>query len=475
MSAIYEPLEDFKTRDLPERKLPFWEMMGPGAILVGLSIGAGEIVVWPRLVAEFGAGMVWAAVLGVFIQLWVNFEVGRWTIATGETVYTGYARVWRGFAPLFLFLTVLGWLAPGWGRASGLALKALLVGPGGWGSDTAWTVITFGAVTLLLFGPKIIYRSVEKSVEVLVAIITVGLLTVAFVVGTAETWKELGAGLVNVGYRHPGVSVKAMFIAIVFAGAGGTANLFYTFYLRDKHIGMGAHLPSLHNPLRGRAEAVPSTGFRFEETEENLSRFRAWWDYVKKDQSLFFWGLNTLTILLFILGALAVLHPKGIVPAQGTLIWDEAQVLGEVWGAPGRVLFLLVGVATLFSTQLALVDGVSRSMADILYTNFRAARRRDVGWWYLVMAGTWIVGGCIITYIMEKKGVSELGFLFNAAYMGGFAMAVYVPLTLYVNHRFLPRAVRPGRWCTVMMLVASLVYVGFAVSCIVWEIQQRMG
>ncbi len=475
MSAIYEPLKDFETRDLPERRLPFWKMMGPGAILVGLSIGAGEIVVWPRLVAEFGAGMVWAAVLGVFIQLWVNFEVGRWTIATGETIYTGYCRVWRGFAPLFLFLTVLGWLAPGWGRASGLALKALLVGPGGWGSDTAWTVITFGAVTLLLFGPKIIYQSVEKSIEVLVAIITVGLLSVAFVIGTAETWKELGAGLVNVGYRHPGVSVKAMFIAIVFAGAGGTANLFYSFYLRDKHIGMGAHLPSLHNPLRGRAEAIPSTGFRFEETEENLSRFRAWWDYVKKDQALFFWGLNTLTILLFIFGALAVLHPKGIVPAQGTLIWDEAHVLGEVWGAPGRVLFLLVGVATLFSTQLALVDGVARSMADILYTNFRAARRRDVGWWYLVMAGTWIVAGCLITYVMEKKGVSELGFLFNAAYMGGFAMAVYVPLTLYVNFRFLPRAARPGRWCAAMMLVASLVYVGFAVSCIIWEVQQRMG
>ena len=39
---------------------------------------------------------------------------------------------------------------------------------------------------------------------------------------------------------------------------------------------------------------------------------------------------------------------------------------------------------------------------------------------------------------MEQLNVSELGFLFNAAYMGGFAMAVYVPLTLYMNYRFLP-------------------------------------
>ena len=88
MSKIYELLADFKTEDLPEQTLPFWKIAGPGAILVGLSIGAGEIIIWPRTAAEFGASMVWAAVLGVFLQLWINFEVGRWTVTTGETVYT---------------------------------------------------------------------------------------------------------------------------------------------------------------------------------------------------------------------------------------------------------------------------------------------------------------------------------------------------------------------------------------------------
>jgi len=418
--------------------------------------------------------MVWAAVLGVFLQLWINFEVGRWTVATGETVYTGYARVWRGFSLVFILLTLLGWLAPGWGRASGLALKALLVSPEGFGSDTFWTMVTFAAVALILFGPKLVYNSVEKTIELLVAIVTVRLIAVAVSVGSVETWKELAGGLLNVGHIDPGMSVKAFFIALVFAGAGGTANLFYTFYLRDKNIGMGAHLPEMQNPLRGRSETVPATGFIFAETDENNSRFKAWWDYVKKDQILFFWALNTVTILLFIFGALAVLHPKGIVPAKGTLVWDEAEVLGEVWGGPGRVIFLLVGVATLFGTQLALVDGVGRSIADIVYTNFKGARKRELSWWYLLVVGIWIVAGCLITYVMELRGVSELGFLFNAAYMGGFAMAIYVPLTLYMNHRFLPRSARPGLLCTIMMIIASLVYVGFAVSSIVWEIGQRI-
>ena len=71
----------------------------------------------------------------------------------------------------------MGWIAPGWGRASGLALKALLVGPGGWGSDTFWTAVTFAGVTLVLFGPKLVYDSVERTIEILVVVITVGLIT----------------------------------------------------------------------------------------------------------------------------------------------------------------------------------------------------------------------------------------------------------------------------------------------------------
>ena len=81
-----------------------------------------------------------------------------------------------------------------------------------------------------------IYQSVERTVEVLVAIVTIGLILVAIAVGSMETWQKLGSGLINVGYIDPGMSVKKLFSALVFAGAGGTANLFYTFYLRIKTL-----------------------------------------------------------------------------------------------------------------------------------------------------------------------------------------------------------------------------------------------
>ena len=486
--SLFAPLDDFKPADMPERKGTFWQLVGPGAVLVGLSIGAGEIIIWPRIVAEHGAGMVWAAVVGVFLQLWINFEVGRWTIATGETVYTGFARVWRGFGPIFILLNIAGWLAPGWAQASGSAAKALIVGPnfdaGGFGgSTTLWTCLTFGVVWLLLFGPKMIYNTVEKSIEIMVATVTLGLILVACVVGTAETWKELGEGILNVGRKPDTFAFKDLFIAIVFAGAGGTSNLFLSFYLRDKNVGMGALIPDMQNPLRGRSETIPSTGFRYADTPENQSRFNAWFRFLRGDQVLFFYFLNTFTLLLFIFGSLAVLRPAGVVPAKGQLIWDESVILmgafgrwGAGWGQFGQTIFLLVGIATLFSTQLALVDGVARSIADIVYTNFKAARKRELSWWYMVIAMSWMVVGCVITAVTESLNLGEggeLGVLFSAAYMGGFAMAIYVPLTLYMNLKFLPKSARPG-WASIGMNgLASVLYVGFASYCLWFEISSR--
>ena len=87
MPPAYQPA------DLPPKVAGFWQLAGPGAVLVGLSIGAGELIVWPRNTAQFGASMTWAAVLGVFVQLWINCEVGRYTLATGESIYGGFARI----------------------------------------------------------------------------------------------------------------------------------------------------------------------------------------------------------------------------------------------------------------------------------------------------------------------------------------------------------------------------------------------
>lgn len=464
------PIAPLDTADLPRRAKAFWRLTGPGAVLVGLSIGAGEIVIWPLITAQYGASMIWAAVLGVFLQLWVNLEIGRWTIATGESTYTGFARLWAGYAPLFVFFNVAGYLLPAWARTSGLTLKALLLGPGHPSPDWLWTAVTFAAVAAVLFGPRRIYVAVERTIGVLIAIIVVGLVVIAARVGTVASVGELVGGMANVGYIDPAIPLRDFFSALVFAGAGGTANLFYAFYLRDKGIGMGARVPMLINPFRKRVEAVSQTGFHFPATEENRRRFRDWFRFVVLDQTLFFWLLNSFTILLFIFGALAVLHPLGIVPQAGRIIWDEAEILAQSMGPSGRFLFLLIGFATLFSTQVAITDGLSRSLADIASTSFRFARRASHATWYARIAVFVILFGTALTAIMEAFGITDLGFIFNAAYMGGFAMAVYTPLVLWMNLRHLPEAARPRALNVVMVGTAAAVYVGFALASLAGEV-----
>lgn len=464
------PVAPLEPADLPARSKAFWRMTGPGAVLVGLSIGAGEIVIWPRIAAEYGASMIWAAAVGVFLQMWVNIEVGRWTVATGESSYTGFTRLWRGFAFAFIFFNLAGWILPGWARTSGLALKALLLGPTHPSPDWLWTALTFAGVFLVLLGPKRVYAAVERTVTALVVLVVIGLSLIAFRVGTRETVVDLVRGTLSFGHIEAGFSVKQLFIALVFAGAGGTANLFYAFYLRDKQIGMGGRIPVLVNPFRGREETTPQTGFRFPDTPANRSRVRDWLRYVFIDQVLYFWFLNTFTIFLFIFGALAVLHPQGIVPQEGTLMWDEAAILAQSMGWLGRYLFLTVAVATLFSTQVTITDGVARSLSDIFSTSFRFGRRRGQAPWYAGLVVFIILTGTVLTAIMEYRGITELGFLLNSAYMSGFAMALYTPLLLWMNLRHLPPSARPAPWNVVMMIVASLVYVGFAVFSLGTEV-----
>ena len=457
--------DDFRKADLPDLPGSFWQLVGPGAVLVGLSIGAGELIVWPRITAQYGATMLWAALLGIFIQLWLNIEVARYTLATGESPYTAFARVSRHFAWVFLALNVAGWIVPGWARACGGAVKALLVGPDGWGGPAFWTAVTFGGVALVLFGPRQIYASLEKTTSALVVIVTAGLILVAFSVGNSETWSTLLSGAFNIGYKDPEMPSYAFFSAIVFAGAGGTANLFYCFYIRDKGWGMGRYVPSVVNPLRARQERESGTGFEIVDTEENRQRWKKWFRQLNYDQLIFFWVLNSFTILLFIFGALAVLHPLGIVPNKDTLVWDEAAILGNVWGSFGTTLFLLVGTACLFSTQLTLVDGVARSCADILHSNFRWAARLPMNTLYVRIALMWIVAGIVLTYIYES--LPAILFLMGAGFFGGIAMAIYAPLMLIANLRFLPPLARPSKLRVAITLAISLFYGIFAIFSVV--------
>ncbi|CAA9306228.1 MAG: hypothetical protein AVDCRST_MAG89-814, partial [uncultured Gemmatimonadetes bacterium] len=95
-------------------------LVGPSVIAVGMGLGAGEFLLWPNLIAVNGYGVLWLFWVGVLTQFVVIGEIERWTIATGESVFGGMARLdRRAFWPwFFLVATLAGFFWPGWASQS---------------------------------------------------------------------------------------------------------------------------------------------------------------------------------------------------------------------------------------------------------------------------------------------------------------------------------------------------------------------
>jgi hypothetical protein len=264
-----------------------------------------------------------------------------------------------------------------------------------------------------------------------------------------------------VGFVDPRLDKVHFFAALVFSGVGGTGNIFLNYYLRDKGEGMGARMGRIINPLRGQPEAVPSTGFIFLPNEENLKGWRKWFTAFRLEQATTFWFTTSFTIMLFFVAAAATLYPEGLVPKGFEIAVTQAHILGHTLGAPGHYLFLLVAFATLFSTQLAIVDGMARTISDILYVNFKAARKWSLSFWYIILVGIWILVGSLLALFT----VPPLWLFISNACFGGLAMAVYCPLTLIINRRALPPGIRPGYLSSLFLALASLVYIFFIALC----------
>ena len=123
----HKTLPPLRYRDLPEAP-PWTQLVGPSVILAGLALGSGEFVFWPYITYRSGFVFFWACLLGVITQYFINLEIERWTLATGESAITGFCRLSRWWAPVMLLLNILPWIWPGWATGAGKLLSWLVFG-----------------------------------------------------------------------------------------------------------------------------------------------------------------------------------------------------------------------------------------------------------------------------------------------------------------------------------------------------------
>ena len=314
-------------RDLPEP--PHWrKLVGPSILLLGLSLGSGEFVLWPYITYKFGFVVFWACMVGVLTQYFINMEIERWTLATGETAVTGFCRQWSGWAGVFLVCNVVPWMWPGW--ASGAATILTWEFGGDESTRVGYSIASLLVVGLALSLGPVVYRTVERIQTVLIAVVLVLLVVIFFlVVEPIHVW-DMCKGIVNIGYIPEEMELPLFLGALAFAGAGGTMNLAQSDFVRDKGYAMGAYVGRLTSPLTGREEAVGEIGYHFEQTPENMRRWRGWWQAANREHLITFYALSVLSLILLSLIAYATTRQTpgleqglGFIGTEGDFIAQE--------------------------------------------------------------------------------------------------------------------------------------------------------
>ena len=472
-------LDPWVRADLPVPPTPkglgWVGVVGPGVIVLGASIGSGEFLLGPAVFVRYGLSLLWVTAVAIFLQAIFNTEVMRYTLATGEPVFTGFMRTrpsstaWAWLYATLYFLQV-GW--PAFAATAAGAIFFLFVRRLPGTSDAAAIyyigVGTFLACVAVLSVGRRIERTLELLNWVLVVCILGGFLVMAVLFVPAATWLAAGAGVgafdvASGAFRlfPAGADFYLLGALVAYSGCGGVVNITLSNWARDKGYGMGERVGYIPGAVGGHTVNLAHSGFIFAPDAEAMRRWRGWWRVVRADQ----WGVFfTGAILGMILPALLYVTflPRGS-DIQGLGI--SAALASSVGAKAGAVLggvIAFLGAWILFKTQLDNLEGMVRAITDILWTGssrVRAWRSGDVRAVYYSVLATAVLWGIVALRLAQPIVLLKLG-----ANVAGVVFVVASMHLLYINTRLLPPHVRPPMWRRTALVGMSLFY-GFFVAC----------
>src|SRR5215218_3636415 len=153
----FGPAATEETRGLPEPP-PLRRLVGPSVILIGVGIASGEYILYPFIASQAGLVFLWAAVVGILMQFFVNMEIERYTLATGETAVGGFMRMWKGWGFLLAGGAILATIWPGW-ATSAATVTTFAFGGGDPNTIAIAGLIAIGAA---LTASPVVYQTVER-------------------------------------------------------------------------------------------------------------------------------------------------------------------------------------------------------------------------------------------------------------------------------------------------------------------------
>jgi hypothetical protein len=457
-------------RDMPE-PLPLGKVLGPSVILAGLGVGSGEYIIWPFMTATVGPMFLWAAALSVTVQYFLNMEIERYTLATGETAVAGFVRFWKPWGILFCLFTIVPNMWPGWGT-SGVTILTFLMGGGNVPYITIGVLVASG---IALTTSPIVYQTLERAQFFKVGL-TLVFLAVAIVAAISPSaWADLPQAITNVG-RLPDSSVipiSLVLSGLVFAGAGGVNNLAQSNWIRDKGFGMGVYIPRIVSPITGEEAAAPATGSMVRQDAANLRRFHGWWIVANKEQLVSFWFICIFSITVFSALAYSTVFGQTIAgQANLAFIKAEGEALKTVVAPWFGTFFWVFGSLSMILVALGTIDYIARIVADVLKTVYLQTSQRwtESRIYFLVAWGTIIAGSVILLSGFNQP----LILLVVAACLNGMVMFVYSILLIQLNRRALPPALRVSGLRLGMLVFATLFYGYFAGWLVIVQVRNYL-
>jgi len=450
-------------------------LIGPSVIALGMGLGAGEFLLWPNLITVNGFSIWWLFWVGVLTQFVVIVEIERWTIATGESVFGGMARltrrtIWPWF---FLVATMVSFFWPGWASQSA-EYVADIIGELMY-LKVAWQPIALAMLAFIWVGlavSKVVYNSLERF-EILLVLGFFPLLILALlVVGIVPAdVLHLTVGAVSIG-RAPkalltGDQFPTLLIAVAYAGSGGTLLLAQSLWLRDKGFGMASYQGRIAG-IRGRNEDISVTGYVFDPVERpvGLTRFLTWVRVARTELFLTFVLLIILSVVITTLVVSATIgtHNPDLAGNLTEMVQRQGDVLAARGGRWLKVVFLLGGAFVLFSTQLGIVDTVTRIAGTIFHerfgrrTRFWTLKRSFLCFLSLFVAASMAI---IVASWVGGAGLRTLEPDFLVLIAGPFTIASMYLFALVVGAmtvRRLPATMGPGWVSRVGLLWAAVLW-----------------
>ncbi|WP_232797053.1 Nramp family divalent metal transporter [Blastococcus atacamensis] len=314
--------------DAPPQRVRRWSLIGPGIVVAATGVGAGDLVATLIAGSRFGYALLWAVVLGVVVKIALAEATGRWHLATGSTIFTGWRSLGAWTSVYFVVYVAVWGFVYGATAMTSSALPLAALFPALW--IPAWGIICgLAGLAIVWFGT---YAVFEKVMTVLIGVMFV------IVVGLAVlVVPDLGETLSGLVPRLPDGS--AVYTLGLVGGVGGTITMAaYGYWVNAK----------------GWRDA-------------------SWMKVMRLDNRVAYITTGVFVVAMLIVGA-DVLHDSGGSLTEGDRgLLDLDEILRDRFGDAVGTLFLVGFFATSFSSLLGVWQGVSLLVTDFVRTSKRGS------------------------------------------------------------------------------------------------------